>query len=159
MRCWPTSTTRSGFGAENGTWRNFYLQGAYELRNGVQPAALDSVGSADMVGALAVDQLFDSLAIRVNGPKAWDEHLTIDWVFTDLGHTYRVELTNGVLIQDVGPRSGTADLTLTLTKAQLLGLLGGGGLDGIETAGDAGVLGRLLAVLDPAGAAFPIVTA
>jgi alkyl sulfatase BDS1-like metallo-beta-lactamase superfamily hydrolase len=33
-----------GFGAENGTWRNFYLQGAYELRNGVQPAALDSAG-------------------------------------------------------------------------------------------------------------------
>ena len=26
-----------GFGAENGTWRNFYLQGAYELRNGVEP--------------------------------------------------------------------------------------------------------------------------
>ena len=25
-----------GFGAENGTWRNFYLQGAEELRNGVE---------------------------------------------------------------------------------------------------------------------------
>ena len=39
-----------GYGAENGTWRNFYLQGAYELRHGVQAAALDSVGSPDMVG-------------------------------------------------------------------------------------------------------------
>ena len=54
-----------------------------------QAAAVDSAGAPDMVGALTVDQLFDSLAIRVNGPKAWDEHLTIDWVFTDLGHTYR----------------------------------------------------------------------
>ena len=35
-----------GFGSENGTWRNFYLQGAYELRHEVQPAALDSAGSA-----------------------------------------------------------------------------------------------------------------
>jgi alkyl sulfatase BDS1-like metallo-beta-lactamase superfamily hydrolase len=138
-----------GHGAENGTWRNFYLQGAYELRNGVQPAALDSAGSPDMVSALAVDQLFDSLAIRVNGPKAWDEHITIDWVFTDLGHTYRLELINGVLIQDVDPKAGGADLTLTLTKAQLLGLLGGGGLDGIATDGDTGVVARLLAVLDP----------
>ena len=60
-----------------------------------------------MVGALSVDQLFDSIAIRVNGPKAWDEHLTIDWVFTDLGHTYRTELTNGVLIQDVDPTGGS----------------------------------------------------
>ena len=30
-----------GFGAENGTWRNFYLQGADELRHGVAAAALD----------------------------------------------------------------------------------------------------------------------
>jgi alkyl sulfatase BDS1-like metallo-beta-lactamase superfamily hydrolase len=100
-----------GFGAENGTWRNFYLQGAYELRNGVQPAALDSTSSADMIGALSVGQLFDSLAIRVNGPKSWEEHLTIDWTVTDLAHTYRTELTNGVLIQHVDPASGTADLT------------------------------------------------
>ena len=45
------------------------------------------------VAALTVEQLFDSIAIRINGPKAWDEHLTIDWVFTDLGRTYRTELT------------------------------------------------------------------
>ena len=147
-----------GFGAENGTWRNFYLQGAYELRNGVEPAALDSTSSPEMVGALSVGQLFDSLAIRVNGPKAWDEHLTIDWTVTDLGHSYRTELTNGVLIQDVDPASGTADLTLNLTKAQLLGLLGGGGLDGLDTTGDPGVLQTLLGVLDPARADFAIVT-
>jgi len=147
-----------GYGAENGTWRNFYLQGAYELRHGVQAAALDSVGSPDMVGALAVDQLFDSVAIRVNGPKAWDEHLTIDFSFTDLGQTYRLELTNGVLIQGVDPKGGTADLTLTLTKPQLLGLLGGSGLDTIATAGDASVVARLLGVLDPPNPGFAIVT-
>jgi alkyl sulfatase BDS1-like metallo-beta-lactamase superfamily hydrolase len=147
-----------GFGAENGTWRNFYLQGAYELRNGVQPAALDSVGSPDMVGALSVDQLFDSLAIRVNGPRAWEEQLAIDWVFTDLGHTYRTELSNGVLIQDVDPAHGRADLTVTLTKPELLALLGGGGLTGVQTEGDAGVVARLLGVLDPVSGDFAIVT-
>ncbi len=147
-----------GFGAENGTWRNFYLQGAEELRHGVAAAAVDLAGASDMVRALTVDQLFDSLAIRVNGPKAWAEHLTIDWVFTDLGHTYRTELTNGVLIQRVDPRGGTADLTVTLTKPQLLALLGGAGFDGIDTQGDLGTVPRLLAVLDPAGSTFPIVT-
>jgi len=147
-----------GFGAENGTWRNFYLQGAYELRNGVQPAALDSVGSPDMVGALSVDQLFDSLAIRVNGPRAWEEQLAIDWVFTDLRHTYRTELSNGVLIQDVDPPHGRADLTVTLTKPELLALLGGGGLAGVHTDGDTGVVARLLGVLDPVSGDFAIVT-
>ena len=70
---------RSGYGAENGTWRNFYLHGrpgAARRRRGRrrQPA-----GAPDMAGALTVDQLFDSLAIRVDGPRAWDEHLAIDW--------------------------------------------------------------------------------
>src|SRR5277367_2797623 len=113
-----------GFGSENGTWRNFYLQGAYELRHEVQPAALDSHGAPDMVGALSVDQLFDSVAIRIDGPKAWDAHLAIDWVFTDLGHSYRTELRHGVLNQEVDPKQGTANLTVTLTKPELLGLLG-----------------------------------
>jgi alkyl sulfatase BDS1-like metallo-beta-lactamase superfamily hydrolase len=147
-----------GWGAENGTWRNFYLQGAYELRNGVQPAGTELAASPDMVSALAVDQLFDSLAIRVNGPKAWDLHLTLDFVFTDLGHTYRLELTNGVLIQDVDPNAGDPDMALMLTKLQLLGLLGGRGLDGIDTTGDVSVIQRLLAVLDPTSSDFPIVT-
>ena len=98
------------------------------------------------------------LAIRVNDPKAWVEHPTIDWVFTDLAHTYRLELTNGVLIQHVDPAAGTADLTLTLTKPQLLSLLGGGGLDGLTSSGDPSVVARLLAVLDPPNPGFAIVT-
>lgn len=147
-----------GHGAENGTWRNFYLQGAYELRNGVVGAALATVGSAELIGALSVEQLFDSLAIRIDGPKAWDETLTIDWHFTDLGHTYRTTLRNGVLIEDEDPASGTPDLSLTLTKAQLFGVLGGGGLDGITSDGDTGAVARLFAVLDVTSQDFPIVT-
>ena len=58
-------------------------------------------------------------------------------------------MTNGVLIQDVDPAHGTADLTVTLTKPGLLTLLGGGGLAGLTTEGDTGVLTRLLGVLDP----------
>ncbi len=147
-----------GFGAENGTWRNFYLQGAYELRNDIQPAALDSAGAADMISALSVDQLFDSVAIRIDGPRAWDLHLAVDWIFTDLGHTYRTELVHGVLVQDVDPAGGAVDLTVTLTKVGLLGVLGGAGLVGVQTEGDTGVLASLLGVLDPPRPSFPIVT-
>ena len=150
--------THLGYGAENGTWRNFYLQGAYELRSGIDALAVAVAGSPEMIAALTIEQLFDSLAIRVNGPKAWDESLVIDWVFTDLGHTHRMELTNGVLIQHVDPAGGAAGLTVTLTKAQLLGLLGGAGLDTVSTSGDPALIGRLLAVLDEAIPSFPIVT-
>jgi alkyl sulfatase BDS1-like metallo-beta-lactamase superfamily hydrolase len=147
-----------GYGAENGTWRNFYLTGELELREGAKPPTIKDLG-AGMAGALTAEQLFDTLAIRVNGPRAAAESLVIEWRFTDTGSTVRLALSNGALIQTENPRSVlAADLTLTLTKAQLLGLLGGRGLDGIEHSGDPAALGRLLALLDTPDQAFPIVT-
>jgi alkyl sulfatase BDS1-like metallo-beta-lactamase superfamily hydrolase len=148
---------RLGHGAENGTWRNFYLMGALELRRGAQPPPVD-LASMDMLRALSVEQLFDSLAIRVNGPRAWGEALTIDWDFTDEKARYRMVLSNGALIHWPDPGPGDADLTLTLTRPALLAVLGGGGLAGVQTAGDTGVIQRLLGLLDRADQAFPIVT-
>ena len=63
-------------------------------------------------------------------------------------------LSHGVLVQDVDPMGGPPDVTVTLTKAGLVGLMGGGGLTGLETEGDTGVVASLLGVLDPP----PIVT-
>ncbi|MGW4483286.1 alkyl/aryl-sulfatase [Amycolatopsis sp. NPDC004368] len=148
---------RLGYGAENPTWRNFYLTGALELRKGIAPPPLD-VGSG-MTAALTVEQLFDSLAIRVDGPRAAAEALTIEWHFTDLATTIRTTLSNGALIQTANPTSAASvDLTLTLTKEQLLGLLSGGALTGVDHAGDPAVLGRLLALLDADDPGFAIVT-
>ncbi|WP_327090246.1 MBL fold metallo-hydrolase [Nonomuraea sp. NBC_01738] len=147
---------RLGHGSENGTWRNFYLQGANELRGNKAAASLDSA-SPDVARALSVEQVFDSLAIRVDGPRAWDTRLTIDWVLTDLGRTIRLSLANGVLVQTRG--DGTpADLTLTLTKPQLLGLVATRSLDGIRTEGDTGVLTTLLGLLAEPERDFDIVT-
>jgi alkyl sulfatase BDS1-like metallo-beta-lactamase superfamily hydrolase len=93
-----------------------------------------------------------------NDPRAWDTHVVIDWVFTDLALTHRTELTNGVLIHD-DPAPIDVDLTVTLTKPQLLGLLGGAvTLDALTTEGDTGAVGRLLAVLDGMSRDFAIVT-
>lgn len=154
--------TELGYGSENATWRNFYLQGAQELLHPIQETAIAL--TAGMASALSVTQAFDSLAIRVNGPRAWDEHLSILWNVTDLGETYRMVLSNGVLVHYPNPRDTTADLTLTLTKPQLLGLIAGRsvdgvyGLDGIGHEGNTAVLPRLTGVLDDPDPNFPIVT-
>jgi alkyl sulfatase BDS1-like metallo-beta-lactamase superfamily hydrolase len=145
-----------GWGAENGTWRNFYLVGAKELREGASPVPMAL--AAGMATALSVEQIFDSIAIRVNGPKAWSEYLSVDWNMTDLGHTYRTTLSNGALIHFADPSDDTADATLTLTKPQLLGLLAGKGLDGIESTGDVSVLQRLVGLLETPNPNFAIVT-
>jgi alkyl sulfatase BDS1-like metallo-beta-lactamase superfamily hydrolase len=149
---------RLAYGAENGTWRNFYLTGAHELRNGT-PSGNPTTGSPELLAALTVRQLFDAVAIRVVGPRAWDEQITIDWRFADVGETRRMTLRNGVLTHRLvdGPPEA-ADLSVTLTRPQLLGVLLGGGLDGIDTDGDVGALARLVAVVEFGGASFPIVT-
>ncbi|MFC5184555.1 alkyl/aryl-sulfatase [Actinomadura harenae] len=148
---------RLGQGAECGTWRNFYLTGALELRKGVKTSLTFAGGMTD---AMTTEQLFDGLAILVDGPKAWSEGFTLDWDFSDSGDKYRMSLSNGVLVH--APRTertrGTPDLTLTLTRPDLLALLAGKGSEHITMDGDPTVLTRLASVLDQPEPDFPIVT-
>ena len=141
------------FGSENGTWRNAFLAGAAELRHGTFGTPVSV--SSDLLAALSPEQLFDALAIRVNGPLAWHEELTIGVELTDLGETFRLELRNGVLIHHRAPVEG-ADLVLRLPAAALGGLLGGH-VDGVSQEGDPEVLGRLVRVLDEPDPNFAIV--
>jgi alkyl sulfatase BDS1-like metallo-beta-lactamase superfamily hydrolase len=145
-----------GHGAENATWRNSYLTGARELRSGtIEHTELTSSGLAP---ALTITQLFDSLAIRIVGPRAWSERLSIDWRFTDTGEYYRMELSNGALIHHPATVIREADLTVTLTRPQLLRLLTVGKHDDIDLAGDPGVLSRLISLTESPDPDFAIVT-
>jgi alkyl sulfatase BDS1-like metallo-beta-lactamase superfamily hydrolase len=147
---------RLGYGAECATWRNCFLTGASELRGGVKPTPF-SAGSG-MARAMTVTQLFDTIAIRIDGPRAAGTALSVLWHFTDTGERYRMELSNGVLIHYPTKHTQDADLTLTLTHPQLLGLLASGSLQGIDTAGDPGVLKTLLSLTDEPDPSFPVVT-
>jgi alkyl sulfatase BDS1-like metallo-beta-lactamase superfamily hydrolase len=147
---------RLGYGAECATWRNCFLTGASELRGGVKPTPF-SAGSG-MARAMTVTQLFDTIAIRIDGPRAAGTALSVLWHFTDSGERYRMELSNGVLIHYPTKHTQDADLTLTLTHPQLLGLLASGSLQGIDTVGDPGVLKTLLSLTDEPDPSFPVVT-
>jgi alkyl sulfatase BDS1-like metallo-beta-lactamase superfamily hydrolase len=61
-----------GYQTENPTWRNEYLMGAYELRNGLPKTAIITA-SADVVNAMSYDMLLDFVGLRLNGPKAADK--------------------------------------------------------------------------------------
>ncbi|HEY1175137.1 MAG TPA: alkyl sulfatase dimerization domain-containing protein [Phytomonospora sp.] len=146
---------RLGYGSENGTWRNYFLSGARELREGHTRPDLDL--GAGMAAALTVEQLFDTVAIRLDGPRAAGEDFAVDWHFTDLGENVRTALSNGALIQTKNPK-GDAELTVTLTKQVLLGLLAGRKPDGVEYAGDTALLPKLIGLLDAPDPGFAIVT-
>ncbi|MFB7421003.1 alkyl/aryl-sulfatase [Streptomyces sp. NPDC056210] len=152
-----------GYGSENGTWRNFYLSGATELRQG-QFGTPTVAASPDVIANLTPPMLFDAIAIQIDGPKAWDAELSIDVHITDSGEQYRLRLANGVLTYSSAAQKDTADATLR-TTARALPALALGSLSperlteaGIEFDGDASVLSRLAAVLDAGDQDFPIVT-
>jgi alkyl sulfatase BDS1-like metallo-beta-lactamase superfamily hydrolase len=152
-----------GYGSENGTWRNFYLSGTTELRSGSFGTPVQTA-SPDMVANLSPDMLFDALAIQVDGPRAWDEKVTVDVRFID-GLRYRLRLANGVLTYSTAAQQGEADVTVTMPR-ESLPVLAGGSLTpeamaraGIDLSGDASALQRLVAVLQPGDPDFAIVTA
>ena len=155
-----------GFGAENGTWRNAFLAGAYELRNGVFGTPNSVAGAAaDFALALSPSQIFDAIAVRLDGPRAWEHRLAIGWVFRDLGETHRMELRNGVLSHRPVEDLGQVDATLTLDRAALVGIITrqldmmaalGDGTVVID--GDASVLLTLIGRADDVDPNCPIVT-
>lgn len=147
-----------GYGSENGPWRNFFLSGATELR-GENFGTPTVTNSPTIMAQLSPSQLFDSLSLSVDGPKAWDLDLVLDVTLTDLGANYRLTLCNGVLIYVERPAGSDAQLTLTLTKPRLIALAGGDTTSaGVELAGDKAVLAQLLSVLTTGDPSFNIVT-
>lgn len=153
---------RLGHGAENGPWRNIYLTGAQELRGDTGGAAV-TTDIAGMTSQLTVDMLLDSLAVRIDGPRAAQEpRLTIDLIVIDEERRHRINLEHGTLTHRGHPLHRTpkphAGLTLTLTRPELLGLLAGKGLAGIRTEGDRGLLKRLFSYVTQPDFEFPVVT-
>jgi alkyl sulfatase BDS1-like metallo-beta-lactamase superfamily hydrolase len=146
------------YGSENGTWRNFFLSGATELREGNFGTPAIPAAPA-VIAQLSPTQLFDSLAISVNGPRAWDLDLAIDVTVRDLNENYRLTLRNGVLTHRARAADQTAGATVTSTKARLLQLLGGDvASPGLEISGDESILDSLLGVLETGDPWFNIIT-
>jgi alkyl sulfatase BDS1-like metallo-beta-lactamase superfamily hydrolase len=109
-----------GYQAESGPWRDVYLTGAYELRHGAQPPALSPSAAADMLRHLSPARFFDAMAARVIGPDADGQELKLNFVFTDLGETHVVELSNAVLHHRMRDADPAATATVRLTRDLLV---------------------------------------
>ena len=109
---------RLGHGAENATWRNFFLMGAKELREGIGGTPT-SPAPPDIVANLSVAQLLDAMAIRLDGPRAWDADLRIDWVIADPDEEHALTVRNGVLRHRPGRHEPAADAALLVDREAL----------------------------------------
>jgi alkyl sulfatase BDS1-like metallo-beta-lactamase superfamily hydrolase len=151
-----------GYGAENATWRNFFLNGATELRQGVLGTPT-STASGDMIANLTLEQILDSLAIRVDGPRAADEQIVLNWTVDE--QRYVTTLVNGVLTYLADKHDDDAVASLTIAHGSLVRLVAGlASPDDLVAAGelsaegDGSSLKALLELLDAPDPNFAIVT-
>ncbi len=148
------------YGAENAVWRNFFLSGATELRDGNFGTPTQST-SPTVLAQLTPAQMFDALAINIDGPRAWGLDVAVDVTFSDTGDNYRLTLRNGVLIHRRVPADGaSAQATIRLAnKLRLLSYAAGDTASpGVEINGDEAALANIVAVLDRPDPSFEMVT-
>ncbi|RJT24141.1 MULTISPECIES: alkyl/aryl-sulfatase [Buttiauxella] len=108
-----------GYQAESGPWRNFYLTGAQELRNGVQKLPTPNTASPDTVKAMSPEMFFDYLGVHINGEKAASAKAVFNIDLGSDGGKYKLELENGVLNHTAGAEAKDADATITLNRETL----------------------------------------
>jgi alkyl sulfatase BDS1-like metallo-beta-lactamase superfamily hydrolase len=154
-----------GYQAESGPWRNFYLSGAKELREGVKNLPTPDTSSPDTIRAMGLDLFFDYLAMRLNGPRAAGRTITLNFQFPDTGEKYCLEMANGVLNHTEGMQKEDADATISLSREKLNAIilkettLPQAITDGqVKIEGDSTRLEELMSLLDQFDFWFNIVT-
>jgi alkyl sulfatase BDS1-like metallo-beta-lactamase superfamily hydrolase len=118
----------------------------------------------ETLAALRTEQLWDVLAVRLNGPKAEGKHIVLNWRFVDTAETFVLTLQNSALTYSRGAQSLTADATFTLARATLDEVIAKQtsfakaiASGSIEAGGDATRLDELMALLDDFPRMFEIV--
>jgi alkyl sulfatase BDS1-like metallo-beta-lactamase superfamily hydrolase len=137
-----------GYQAESGPWRSIYLQGAFELRNGVPSSGGTVTASPDTIRAMPPDLLFDYFGVRLNGEKAAGKKIVLNIAFTDLKESYTLTVENGALTAKQSLAT-SADATVTLAKTTLDNIeLGQTTLKDSIAAGDVKIEGKEEALSD-----------
>lgn len=117
-----SAMTQLGYQSEAATWRNAYLAGAQELRQGLPQIPPGTSQGVDMLLATPDDQMFEFLAIRLNGPRAFGKSMTFNWRFAESPSNNVVTLSNAVLNALPG-YAEIADATIVITRAATVALL------------------------------------
>ncbi len=108
-----------GYRAESATWRNAYLLGALELRQGHPKTAARAPVSPDIVRGMSLELFFDYLGIRLDGERAAGRRIVLNWVFPDLGRRFALNLENSALTALPDRHADPADATVTTERSVL----------------------------------------
>jgi len=154
-----------GYQSESGPWRDNYLTAAYELRHGIAEQANPISGAVSLLSHTPIPNFLDAMATRIDGSKAENKFLILNFTFSDLKVNYVLTLENAVLHHSESAPVDGANVTIKLTKQIFLRLLVGQlGLAELLTDEDFTLEGskldlvQFLSMFEKANGSFPIVT-
>jgi alkyl sulfatase BDS1-like metallo-beta-lactamase superfamily hydrolase len=153
-----------GYQAESSTFRNAYLMGAQELREGPPPPVAPLVRGRGLLRAMTIEQVFDSISVRFKQEDAGGLRTAVNWTFTDIGEKWVLGVSNRTLWYTKGRHDTAAGVTVTMTRATFIAIVTQETtfVDQIESGaitldGDATALLTIFGNLDMPAPAFPIV--
>ena len=154
-----------GFASESSAWRNFYLTGSLELRQGPPEKGMPRESLIEMLNQTPIERFLEAMAASLNASKAEGKKLKINLVFSDTKQSYVLLIENSVLHHVHKAPEKNANATLTLTQPffikMVLGQAGGKDLllsDQTKIDGSTIDLASFFSMLDKAPGNFSIVT-
>jgi alkyl sulfatase BDS1-like metallo-beta-lactamase superfamily hydrolase len=154
-----------GFASESSAWRNFYLTGSMELREGPPEKGMPRENLIDMLNQTPIERYLEAMAASLNASKADGKNLKINLVFSDTQQSYVLRIQNSVLHHVRKAPEKDANATLTLTQPFFLKMVLGqaGGKDLLLSSqtkieGSTLDLASFFNMLDKAPGNFSIVT-
>ena len=153
-----------GYQSESSTFRNSYLVGAQELRQGPPSAARTQIRAKGILMAMTIQQVFDTLAVRLKSDEVAGVSLSLNWTFTDINEQWLLGISHRTLFSTPGRHDPQAAASITTTRRTLLEVISQSStfLDEIQAGnisieGDATALITVLGNLDTFQTNFAIV--
>jgi alkyl sulfatase BDS1-like metallo-beta-lactamase superfamily hydrolase len=153
-----------GYSAESATWRNAYLSGAQELRNGPPAKGMSKAGAIDLLLKTPMERFLEAMAASLDGPAAEGKNYRINITLSDQKESYALWIDNAVLHFKRGQHP-EANATLTLTKPLFVKIIAGSAgiqdtllSDDLKVSGSKVDLVRFFGLIEKAPGTFGIVS-
>jgi alkyl sulfatase BDS1-like metallo-beta-lactamase superfamily hydrolase len=108
-----------GYQKESPSLRNSFLQGAYELRNGLPSGLPVKSSGPDIIRAMSTENWLDFLGISIDPQRANGIKFTINLITPDNDEKYLIEMSNATLTNIKNEQAKNPDLTITINRADL----------------------------------------
>ena len=153
-----------GYQSESSTFRNAYLMGAQELREGSPKPVANSARGRGLLVAMTIEQLWDTISVRLKEEELGGVALSTNWTFPDTGEKWTVGISNRTLCYSPARHDADAAVTVTVDRSTLISIVLGdttfmdqvqGGKVTVE--GDSTALVTIFGNIEPPQGMFPIV--